>query len=60
MIFEIVDLDPNIKTRTNLIAKLKFSPLFMKFDTLNKSNMLNINTLIEIDDPDSKLLICKI
>ena len=34
--------------------------IFMKFGTQNKSNMLIMNILIEIDDLDPKLKICKI
>ena len=34
--------------------------VFMKFGNQNKSNMLVMNILIEIDDLDRKLDICKI
>ena len=35
-------------------------PIFMKFGTQKKLNMLIINILIGIDDLDPKLQICKI
>ena len=35
-------------------------PIFMKFDTQNKSNMLIINILIGINDFNPKLQICEI
>ena len=34
-------------------------PIFMKFGTQNKSNMLIINILTGIDDLDPKLQICE-
>ena len=35
-------------------------PIFMKFGTQNKSNMLIVNILIGLDDLDLKLQICQI
>ena len=35
-------------------------PIFMKFGTQNKSNMLIMNILFGIDDLDPKLQICEI
>ena len=40
--------------------KIAMCPIFMKFGTQNKSNMVSINTLIGIDDLDPKLQIWKI
>ena len=40
--------------------KIAMCPIFMKFGTQNKSNMLIINILIGTDDLDPKLQICKI
>ena len=40
--------------------KIAMCPIFMKFGTQNKSNMLIINILIGIDDLDPKLQICEI
>ena len=60
MIFEIVDLDPKLKTWADLVSKLQCAPIFMKFGTQNKSNMLVINILIGIDYLDPKLQIFEI
>ena len=39
----IDDLDPKLWIRANLVPTLKFAPMFMKFGTHNKSNMLVMN-----------------
>ena len=44
-IFEIVDLDPKLKTWANLVVKLTFTPNFVKFGTHNKSNTLIMNII---------------
>ena len=40
--------------------KIAMCPIFMKFGTQNKSNMLIINIFIGIDDLDPKLKVYKI
>ena len=55
MIFEIADLDPKLKTWANLVPKLKFSQIFMKFDTHSKSNVLNIDILVTKFDPKTEM-----
>ena len=59
MIFEIVDIDSNLKNLGRFGLKISVL-IFMKFDTQNKSNMLIMNTLIGIDDLDPKLHPCEI
>ena len=41
---------PEIQNLDRFGLKIAMSPIFMKFDTQNKSNMLNINILIGITD----------
>ena len=66
MIFEIADLDPKLKTSAVClkmvemsdglkIASEKKGPIFMKFGTQKKSNMLIMNIVLGIDDLDPKL-----
>ena len=43
MIFEIKNLDPKLKTWADFGFKVAMCPIFMKFDTQNKSNMLIMN-----------------
>ena len=46
---------------TDLVLKIATCPIFMKFDTQNKSNMLIMSILIQIDDVDNpKLQVSKI
>ena len=47
------DLDQKLQTLANLVEKLKSTPIFMKFGTQNKSNMLIMNIMIGIDDPEA-------
>ena len=51
---------PKIKNLGRFGLKVAMCPIFMKFGTQNKSNMLIINILIGIDDLDPKLQICEI
>ena len=51
MIFENPDLDPNLG---RLGLKIAMCPIFMKFGTQNKSNMVIVNILIGFDDLDPK------
>ena len=51
---------PKIKNLGRFSLKIAICPIFMKFGTQNKLNMLIINSLIGIDDLDSKLQICNI
>ena len=44
-VFGIDDLDPKLWIRANLVPTLKFAPIFMKFGTHNKSNMLIMNLI---------------
>ena len=37
------------------VSKVKYAPIFMKFGTLNKWNMLIVNVVLGIDDLDPKL-----
>ena len=46
MVFEIADLDPKLKAWSDSVSKLQYAPIFMKFSTLNKSNMLIMNTML--------------
>ena len=46
MIFEIADGDPKLQTWADSVSKLQVAPIFMKFGTHNKSNMLIINTIL--------------
>ena len=43
IVLGIYDLDPKLWIRANLVPTLKFAPMFMKFGTHNKSNMLLMN-----------------
>ena len=43
MIFEIKNLDPELKTWADFGFKIAMCPIFMKFDTQNKSNVLIMN-----------------
>ena len=43
IVLGIDGLDPKLKIRANLVQKLKFVPIFMKFGTYNKSNLLIVN-----------------
>ena len=38
-------LDPKLWIRANLVPTLKFAPIFMKFGTHSKSNMLIMNII---------------
>ena len=40
-------LDPRLQIQANLFPTLKFAPIFMKFRTQNKSNMLIMNITME-------------
>ena len=42
----IDNLDPKIINLWNLVTKLKCTPIFMKFDTYNKSNILIMNIIL--------------
>ena len=63
MIFEIADLDPKLKTSAMCLKMVEMSdglkiakgPIFMKFGTQKKSNMLIMNIVLGIDDLDPKL-----
>ena len=48
---------PEIKNLGRFGLKIAMYPIFMKFGTQNKSNMLIINIFIGIDDLDPKLQI---
>ena len=56
MIFEIAHLDSKLKLG-QFGLKIVMCPIFMKFGTKNKSNMLIIDTLNETHYVDSKLQI---
>ena len=43
MIVETDDLDPKLEILANLVSTLKFAPIFVKFGTHNKWNMLIMN-----------------
>ena len=45
-IFEIVDLDSKLKTWGRFGLKIAMCPIYMKFDTLNKPNMLMMNIIL--------------
>ena len=45
IVLGIDDLDTKLQIRANLIPTLKFAPIFMKFGTHNKLNMLIINII---------------
>ena len=49
-----------IKNLGRFGLKIAMCPIFMKFGTQNKLNMLIINISIGIDELDPKLQICKI
>ena len=51
---------PEIKNLARFGLKIASCPIFMKFASQNKSNMLIINILVRIDDSDPKLKICEI
>ena len=59
-IFEIADLDLKIKNLGRFGLKITMCPIFIKFGTHNKANMLIMNMLIGIDDLEPKLHICEI
>ena len=40
------DLDPKLLIRVILVPTLQFAPIFMKFSTHNKSNMLIMNLIL--------------
>ena len=42
----IDNLDPKIINLWNLVIKLKCAPIFMKFDTHNKTNILIMNIIL--------------
>ena len=46
MVFGTDDLDPKLKIRANFVPTLKFAPIFMKFGTHNKWNMLIMNMIL--------------
>ena len=50
---------PKIKNFGRFGLKIAMYPIFMKFGTQNKSNMLIMKMLIGIDDLDPKLQICE-
>ena len=45
IVLAVDGLDPKLWIRVNLVATLKFAPIFMKFGTHNKSNMLIVNII---------------
>ena len=48
IVLEIDDPEPNLYIRINLVPTLKFTPIFIKFSTHNKSNMLIMNIKLAI------------
>ena len=46
IVLEIDGLDPKLQIQANLEPTLKFFPIFMKFHTHNKSNMVTMNTIV--------------
>ena len=50
-----MDLDPKLKICGRFGFKIAMCPIFMKFCTQNKSNMLIMNIGLETDDLDHKL-----
>ena len=44
-VLQIDDLDPKLWIRANLVATMKFAPIFIKFGTRNKSNMAIMNII---------------
>ena len=42
----IDDLKPKLQIWANLVQTLKFAPIFIKFSTYNKANMLSINVIL--------------
>ena len=52
---------PKLKTWVKLVPTMKFAPIFMKFGTYNKSNMLIIiliHTSVESAGVIEKMIIC--
>ena len=46
IVLGIDDLNPKLYIRANLVPTLKCAPIFKKFGTHNKSNMLVINIIL--------------
>ena len=46
IVLGIDDLNPKLQIRATLFAALKIAPIFMKFGTHNKSNMLIMNVIL--------------
>ena len=55
MIFEIANLGPKSKTCADLVSKLRYAPIFIEFGTKYKSEMLIVNMVLGIPDPNPKL-----
>ena len=55
MMFEIANLDPKLKVWGRISLEIAIYPIFMKFGDLNKSKLLIMNILTEIDDSVPKL-----